>query len=87
MDRLTFRELGLINNEEKSCSEFFYLMIEFPTILVDNIPHYIVYFEQNGEDIHSFRAQTDIVTVPDQEILKVCDILLTINTKYPSLLV
>lgn len=48
-------------------------MIEFPTIIVDSIPHYIVYFEQNGEDIHSFRAQTDIVTVPDQEILKVSD--------------
>ena len=72
MDRLTFRELGLINNEEKSCSEYMYLMIEFPIVIVDTIPHYVVYFEQNGEDIHSFRAQTDIVTVPDQEMLKVC---------------
>ncbi|EEZ98191.1 phosphatidylinositol 3-kinase catalytic subunit type 3 [Tribolium castaneum] len=70
LDRLTFRELGLINNEEKSCSEYMYLMIEFPTVYIDLIPHYVVYFEQNGEDIHSFRAQSDIVTVPDQEILK-----------------
>lgn len=71
LDRLTFRELGLINNEEKSRSEYLYLMIEFPTIYVDGIPHYVVYFEQNGEDIHSIRANTDIVTVPDQEILRV----------------
>lgn len=48
-----------------------YIMIEFPTIYIDGIPHYVVYFEQNGEDIHSFRAQSDLVTVPDQEILKV----------------
>jgi hypothetical protein len=47
-------------------------MIEFPTVMVDGIPHYVVYFEQNGEEIHSFRAQSDLVTVPDQEILRVC---------------
>ncbi|XP_068908914.1 phosphatidylinositol 3-kinase catalytic subunit type 3 isoform X2 [Tenebrio molitor] len=70
LDRLTFRELGLINNDEKSCSEYMYLMIEFPTVMVDGIPHYVVYFEQNGEEIHSFRAQSDLVTVPDQEILR-----------------
>lgn len=46
-------------------------MVEFPTITVDSIPHCIVYFEQDGEDIYQFRAQADIVTVPDQEILKV----------------
>jgi hypothetical protein len=79
LDRLTFRELGLINNDEKSCSEYMYLMIEFPTVMVDGIPHYVVYFEQNGEEIHSFRAQSDLVTVPDQEILRVCNA--TIQTK------
>lgn len=46
-------------------------MVEFPTVAVDGIPHYIVYFEQDGEEIYQFRAQADIVTVPDQEILKV----------------
>lgn len=46
-------------------------MVEFPSITVDNIPHYIVYFEQDGDDVYQFRVQADIVTVPDQEILKV----------------
>lgn len=61
----------MINEKEKKSAEYLYLMIEFPTIIVDNIPHYVVYFEPNGEDIVSFRSQTDLVTVPDQEILKV----------------
>lgn len=46
-------------------------MVEFPTITVDGIHHSIVYFEQDGEEIYQFRAQADIVTVPDQEILRV----------------
>lgn len=48
-----------------------YLMIEFPTVAVDGIMHYIVHFEQDGDEINQFRAMADIVTVPDQEILKV----------------
>lgn len=71
LDRLTFRELELINEKEKRSSDYLYLMIEFPSLTVDGIPHYIVYFEQDGEEIYQFRAQADIVTVPDQEILKV----------------
>lgn len=46
-------------------------MVEFPSLIVDGVQHYIVYFEQDGEEIYQFRAQADIVTVPDQEILKV----------------
>lgn len=70
LDRLTFRELEMINEKEKRSSEYLYLMIEFPTISIDSIPHHIVYFEQNGEEIVSVRSQADLVTVPDQEILK-----------------
>lgn len=71
MDRLTFRELELINEQEKRSSDYLYLMIEFASLTIDGIPQYIVYFEQDGEEIYQFRAQADIVTVPDQEILKV----------------
>lgn len=71
LDRLTFRELELINEKEKRSSNYLYLMVEFPSITVDNIPNYIVYFEQDGDDVYQFRVQADIVTVPDQEILKV----------------
>lgn len=61
----------MINEKEKKSAEYLYLMIEFPTIILDHVPHYVVYFESNGEDIVSFRSQTDLVTVPDQEIMKV----------------
>lgn len=88
LDRLTFRELELINEKEKRSSNYLYLMVEFPSITVDNIPNYIVYFEQDGDDVYQFRVQADIVTVPDQEILKVrifhfiLTISLIINTSY-----
>ena len=52
-----------------------YLMIEFPTAIVDNIPHHIIYFEKNGDKIYQFRAQVEIVTVPDYEILQVLKFL------------
>lgn len=70
LDRLTFRELELINEKEKRSSDYLYLMVEFPVICVDGIPHYVVYFEQDGDEVYQFRAQAEIVTVPDQEILK-----------------
>lgn len=70
LDRLTFRELEMINEKEKRSSDYLYLMVEFPTIIVDSKPHHVVYFEQDGDEVYQFRAQADIVTVPDQEILK-----------------
>lgn len=36
LDRLTFREIEMINETEKRKSEFLYLMIEFPTICVED---------------------------------------------------
>lgn len=71
LDRLTFRELEMINEKEKRSSDYLYLMIEFPSIYVNGIPHHVVYFEQDGDEVYQFRAQADIVTVPDHEILKV----------------
>ncbi|XP_017786866.1 PREDICTED: phosphatidylinositol 3-kinase catalytic subunit type 3 isoform X2 [Nicrophorus vespilloides] len=70
LDRLAFRELELVHEAEKRSSDYMYLMVEFPEVTVDNIPHNIVYFEQDGDEVYQFRAQPDIVTVPDQEILK-----------------
>ncbi|KAH9638283.1 hypothetical protein HF086_003081 [Spodoptera exigua] len=33
--------------------------------------HAIVYYEQDGDEMYQFRAQADIVTVPDYEILQI----------------
>ncbi|XP_030755610.1 phosphatidylinositol 3-kinase catalytic subunit type 3 isoform X1 [Sitophilus oryzae] len=70
LDRLTFRELEVINEREKRCSNYMYLTIEFQKTIVDNIHHHIVYFEQSGEEIHTFKANADLVFVPDPEISK-----------------
>lgn len=35
LDRLTFREIEMINEREKSESENMYLLIEFPTVLCE----------------------------------------------------
>lgn len=37
LDRLTFREIEMINEKEKRNSNYMYLMIEFPTVQIDGI--------------------------------------------------
>ena len=37
LDRLTFREIELINELEKRTSDYLYLMIEFPEVSLDGI--------------------------------------------------
>ncbi|KAM3958517.1 phosphatidylinositol 3-kinase 59F [Aphomia sociella] len=70
LDRLTFREIEMINEKEKRSSDYMYLMIEFPTVQIDGIDHAVVYYEQDGDEMYQFRAQAEIVTVPDYEILQ-----------------
>lgn len=70
LDRLTFREIEMINEKEKRSSDYMYLMIEFPTVQIDGINHAVVYYEEDGDEIYQFRAQAEIVTVPDYEILQ-----------------
>ncbi|KAI5651655.1 phosphoinositide 3-kinase family, accessory domain (PIK domain) domain-containing protein [Phthorimaea operculella] len=70
LDRLTFREIEMINEKEKRSSDYMYLMIEFPTVQIDGVNHAVVYYEQDGDEMYQFKAQADIVTVPDYEILQ-----------------
>lgn len=37
LDRLTFREIEMINEKEKRNSNYMYLMIEFPTVQIDGV--------------------------------------------------
>lgn len=46
LDRLTFREIELINEKEKRSSNFMFLMIEFPTVCAYGIEYTVVYFEE-----------------------------------------
>lgn len=70
LDRLSFREIELINEREKQQTDHLYLMIEFPTALVDDKPYSIVYFEPNGEEVYNYISRPKMVTVPDPEILQ-----------------
>ncbi|XP_050664741.1 phosphatidylinositol 3-kinase catalytic subunit type 3 isoform X2 [Leptidea sinapis] len=70
LDRLTFREIEMINEKEKRSSNYMYLMIEFPTVQIDGISHAVVYYEQDGDEMFQFRAQGEVVTVPDYEIMQ-----------------
>ncbi|KAG8225411.1 hypothetical protein J437_LFUL004611 [Ladona fulva] len=70
LDRLTFREIEMINEKEKRSSDCMYLMVEFPVIEVNSVPHAVVYYEKDGDEVYQFRVQADIVTVPDNEILQ-----------------
>ena len=45
LDRLTFREIELINEQQKRDSNFMYLMIEFPHIHINGEECSVVYFE------------------------------------------
>ncbi|KAF4518926.1 hypothetical protein B566_EDAN006765 [Ephemera danica] len=70
LDRLTFREIEMINEQEKRNSDYMYLMIEFPTFMHGNVKYDMVYYGKDGNDFYNFRTQADIVTVPDYEILQ-----------------
>lgn len=70
LDRLTFREIELINEQEKRASDYLYLMLEFPEITIGGIPYAIVYYEKDGDEVVQHRLQPDVVTLPDFEILQ-----------------
>ncbi|XP_011182926.1 phosphatidylinositol 3-kinase catalytic subunit type 3 [Zeugodacus cucurbitae] len=71
LDRLTFREIEVINEREKRMSDYMYLMIEFPTAVFQEYYNYsIVYFEPEGDKSHKILTKPKLVTVPDSDILQ-----------------
>lgn len=70
LDRLTFREVELINEREKRDSEFLYIMVEFPHISAGDKTCSVVYYEPDGDNKFLFVPKPKLVTVPDTEILQ-----------------
>ncbi|XP_067630507.1 phosphatidylinositol 3-kinase catalytic subunit type 3 [Eurosta solidaginis] len=71
LDRLTFREIEVINEREKRMSDYMYLMIEFPTATFQEYYNYsIVYFEPEGDTSYKMLSKPKLVTVPDSDILQ-----------------
>lgn len=71
LDRLTFREIEVINENEKKRSKNMYLMVEFPTVIINDVDYSVVYFEPEGDKNHKFISKPKIVSVPDSEIEQV----------------
>ncbi len=51
LDRLTFREVEVINEREKRVSSFMFLTVEFPKFHYEGFEHTVVYYEPDG-DLH-----------------------------------
>lgn len=71
LDRLTFREIELINEREKRESDYLYLMVEFPSVSFNDRNYSIVYYEPTGDKKFTFVSKPKLVMVPDPEILQV----------------
>lgn len=50
LDKLTFREIEKISQEEKTRSKQMYLTIEFPKIVIENVEYNVIFFEKNAEE-------------------------------------
>ncbi|CAD7014388.1 unnamed protein product [Ceratitis capitata] len=71
LDRLTFREIEVINEREKRMSDYMYLMIEFPCAVYQDYYNYsIIYFEPEGDKSHKVLTKPKLVTIPDSDILQ-----------------
>uniref|UniRef100_A0A4W4EJC5 Phosphatidylinositol 3-kinase catalytic subunit type 3 n=1 Tax=Electrophorus electricus TaxID=8005 RepID=A0A4W4EJC5_ELEEL len=68
LDRLTFREIEMINESEKRSSNFMYLMVEFPRVKSGETEYSIVYYEKDGDEASPLLTSSDIVKVPDPQM-------------------
>eukprot|EP00731_Ephydatia_muelleri_P030776 Em0022g290a len=67
LDRLTYREVEVINEEEKRSFNHLYLTIEFPKFHFNGIEHIVVYFEAGGQEKDEFQAGSEFQIVNDPE--------------------
>ncbi|CAK8675552.1 phosphatidylinositol 3-kinase catalytic subunit type 3-like [Clavelina lepadiformis] len=70
LDRLTFREIEVINEKEKRKDNCMYLMVEFPRVAYKDLDYAVVYFEKDGDEPVYVLANPDLVLVPDHELLE-----------------
>ena len=70
LDRLTYREIEIINEHEKRSTNYMFLTIEFPKFHFGGVEHSIVYFEADGElqDVYPRESQFRVVTDPEWNV-------------------
>lgn len=68
LDRLTFREIELINEKEKRTSNSMYLMVEFPRVEHEGVIYSVVWWERGDQTEYEHYTSGNIVRIPDPEI-------------------
>jgi phosphatidylinositol 3-kinase len=69
LDKLTFPEMERLREKERKNSTDMHLMIEFPRVIVDGQDCTVVYFEKEAEHPCHLLFDSDMLVVPDPEIL------------------
>lgn len=67
LDRLTFREIEVINEQEKRISNCMFLTIELPKFHLDSLEHAVVWFEPDGELPEPILPTSEFQVVQDPE--------------------
>jgi len=67
LDRLTFREIELINEREKRTSNYMYLVVEFPRLEYHEVEYTVVYYEKGGDDAMAMLTQSEHSVLNDDE--------------------
>ena len=67
LDRLTFREIEVINEREKRESNFMYINVEFPKFHYDSFEYSVVYFERDGDLVEQPPLESDLRIISDPE--------------------
>ncbi|CAG0913122.1 unnamed protein product [Notodromas monacha] len=70
LDRMTFREIELINEREKRATNEMYLVVEFPRFEFNGVQYTIVYFEPDGEEVFQARGNSSFSVVADFEMFQ-----------------
>ncbi|ESO00877.1 hypothetical protein HELRODRAFT_113006 [Helobdella robusta] len=68
LDRLTFREIELINERQKRESNMLFLNVEFPRFHINDIPYAVAYFEPGADEVLNLEAEGDLCTLYDPEL-------------------
>ena len=68
LDRLTFREIEVINEREKRESNNMYLTIEFPKFHHDAIEYAVVFFEPDGEQLDESVTSSEYTSVRQPDL-------------------
>ena len=70
LDRLTFREIELINEREKRTSNYTYLMVEWPRLEYHGVEYTCVYYEKGGDDLAMHLTQSEYAVLQYDELFQ-----------------